>query len=152
MRIGSLLPGSLALLALGIGSAQAAPWVVCGNLSTLSPVTCQIPGRPSTVWEYAIAYNTAEPVPVVCTSWNLGARIANKEPYLVYSDNPSVSLRWGGFVFYQNTAATDDDACATAGGYRHRYWVLNVNNGITTGDSNGCYTTQSLATVYCRRR
>lgn len=147
MRTGSLLTGPLALLALGIGSAQAAPWVVCGNLTTLSPVTCQIPGRPSTAWEYAIAYNSTEPLPVVCTSWNVGGRIANKEPYLVYSDNPAVNLRWGGFVFYQNTLASDDDACAL--GYRHRYWVLGANNLITTGDSNGCYTTQA---VYCRRR
>ena len=150
MRTGSLLTGSLGLLALGIGSAQAAPWVVCGNLTTLSPVTCQIPGRPSTAWEYAIAYNSREPLPVGCTFWNFGARIANKEPYLVYSDNPAASLRWGGFVFYQNTLAPDDDPCAP--GYQHRYWVLAANNVITTGGSNGCYTTQTLATVYCRLR
>jgi hypothetical protein len=129
------------------GAAQAAPWVPCGQLSNLNPTTCQIANRPSTQYEYAIAYNTTEPVPVVCTFWNVGARIANKEPYLIYSDNPPAGMRWGGFVFYQNTAAADDNACI--GGYRHQYWRFTTNNLIEVLDTNGCYTTQQ---VYCRRR
>jgi len=146
MRKASLLIYSVTALGLGTGATQAAPWVPCAQLSALNPVTCQIPGRAPTTWEYGIAYNTREPVPVLCTFWNQGARIGNKEPYFVFSDNPATGMLWGGFVFYQNTLAADDDVCA--GGYRHRYWTLGANNAIATGSSNGCYTTQQ---VYCRR-
>jgi hypothetical protein len=147
MRAVSLLSLPAVLMTLGAGVAQAAPWLPCGQLSGINPLTCQIGGRPSTGWEYAIAYNTNEPLPVVCTFWNLGARIANKEPYLIHSDNPAAGMSWGGFVFYQNTAAPDDDICA--GGYRHRYWALSANNAITTGFSNGCLSAEQ---VFCRRR
>jgi hypothetical protein len=127
--------------------AGAAPWVACGQISNIAVGTCQIASRPPTQYEYGIAYNTREPVPVVCTFWNVGARIANKEPYLVFSDDPLSGMRWGGFVFYQGTNASDDNACI--GGYRHQYWTLGANNTITVGNSNGCFTTQA---VYCRLR
>ena len=149
MRTGSLLSCPLILLALGMGPAQAAPWIPCAQLSGLNPVTCEIPGRPSTAWEYAIAFNSREPHTVVCTFWNVGtgARIANKQPYLVFSDNPATGAQWGGFVFYQNTPSADDDACA--GGYRHRYWTLGADNEIIPDFSLGCVFDLQ---VYCRRR
>jgi hypothetical protein len=129
------------------GTAHAASWQSCGQISQINPVTCQIPNRPLTQYEYGIAYNTTEPVSVVCTFWNVSARIANKTPYLIYSDNPLQGMRYGGFVFYQNTAAPDDDPCA--GGYRHQYWRLTTDNVVEVSDSNGCYFTQN---IYCRRR
>jgi len=112
MRTLSLLSCSFTMLAMNMGTAQAAPWVPCAPLSSINPLNCDIASRPSSTFEYAVAYNTREPLPIVCTFWNLGARITNKQPYLVFSDNPAASLLWGGFVFYQNTAAPDDDACA----------------------------------------
>ena len=129
-----------------VGTAQATNWEVCGLLREINPLTCEIAGRPLTQFEYGIAYNTTEPVPVVCTFWNVGARIANKTPYFVESDDPSLGMRYGGFVFYQNTAAPDDEACA--GGYRHQYWRLTTDNVVEeTFGTNGCYFDQA---VYCR--
>jgi len=135
----------VALVAM-VGTAHATNWEVCGTLRDLNPLTCQIESRPLTQFEYGIAYITAEPVPVVCTFWNVGARIANKTPLLIDSDNPSLGMRYGGFVFYQNTAAADDEACA--GGYRHRYWHLTTDNRVEViFGSNGCFFDLP---VYCR--
>lgn len=135
----------VALVAMA-GPAQAASWQVCGTLSSINPLTCEIAGQPLAQVEYGIAYITTEPVPVVCTFWNVGARIANKTPLFIYSDNPLAGMRYGGFVFYQNTAAGDDEPCA--GGYRHQYWRLTTNNVVEVADSNGCYFTN--LPVYCR--
>jgi len=141
------------------GTAHAAPWAVCGKIAGInpdvsSPLHCTLPNRPQTQYEYGIAYNTTEPVPVVCTNWNGGTLIANKTPYLVYSDNPLLGMRYGGFVFYKNTAASDDNACGD--GYRHRYWALTTDNEVE-GDlfSHGCYSSHPLhkkIDVYCRLR
>jgi hypothetical protein len=135
----------VALVAL-VGTTQATSWELCGTLSNVSPLTCEIAGRPLTQFEYGIAYITTEPVPVVCTYWNVGVRIANKTPLFIESDNPSLGMRYGGFVFYQNTAALDDEACA--GGYRQQYWRLSTDNVIEANIfSNGCYFDQP---VFCR--
>jgi hypothetical protein len=128
------------------GTAHAAAWQVCGQLEDINPLTCTIPGRPLRTFEYGIAYLTREPVPVVCTFWNVGARIANKTPVFVYSDNPPGGMRYGGFVFYQNTAAADDEPCA--GGYRHQYWYLTTDNVLEVAGSNGCVFNLP---VYCRQ-
>jgi len=131
-----------------VSQVLAASWLSCGTLANI--VSCQIPGRPSTQYEYAIAYNTAEPVPVVCTFWNVGERIANKEPYLILSDNPQAGMLRGGFVFYRDTSAADDTC--PGGAFRHRYWAITVDNEVDVGlhQSNGCYSTNQP--VYCRRR
>ena len=102
MRTRSLLSCSFTMLAMTVGTAHAAPWVPCAPLSSINPLNCDIASRPSSTFEYAIAYNTREPLPIVCTFWNLGARITNKQPYLVFSDNPAANLLWGGFVFYEH--------------------------------------------------
>jgi len=144
-----LLAASIACTLQGSPLAQAEPWQACGTLQNIDPTTCTIPERPLTAYEYGIAYNTFEPLPVVCTTWNTGVRIANKAPYLVESDDPSLGMRYGGFVFYQNTYAADDDECANRGGYRHWYWRFTTDNVVErTFGSNGCFDTN--LTVYCR--
>jgi hypothetical protein len=135
-----------ALVAL-VGTVYAEPWQECGRLEDIRPLTCQIPGQPLTEVEYGIAYNSTEPVPVICTTWNQGVRIANKTPYFVFSDDPSQTMRYGGFVFYQKTAATDDGQCR--GGYQHRYWFLGKNTVVEVENSNGCTFDQP---VFCRQR
>jgi hypothetical protein len=131
------------------GTAYAAPWSVCGQIDDINPATCTIPGRPLRLYEYAIAYNTTEPVPVVCTFWNVGTRIANKTPYFIDSDNPPLGMKYGGFVFYKNTAAPDDNVCGA--GYKHQYWFLTTNNAVNASTfSNGCYSSE--LPIYCRLR
>ena len=147
MSILVLLLAAVCLVVGLVSPVRADPWVPCGRLVQINPATCQIPGRPLTVYEYGIAYNTREPVPVVCTFWNLGARIANKTPYLIESDNPVAGMRYGGFVFYQNTLAPDDDVCSP--GYRHQYWRLTTDNAVEALATNGCNATQR---VFCRLR
>jgi hypothetical protein len=129
-----------------VSPVLAASWLQCGTLADIA--NCQIANRPSARYEYAIAYITAEPVPVVCTFWNVGERIANKEPLLIFSDNPSTGMRYGGFVFYRDTQAADDNC--PAGGFRHRYWWLTVDTEVEANASNGCFST--TIPIYCRRR
>jgi hypothetical protein len=155
MKKKSLL-GSLTVIGICLSSVQvlAAPWTTCGNITQITPITTsntggEIPSYSSKNYEYAIAYNTIEPVPVVVTAWNQGTRIANKEPYLIFSDNPATGMKQGGFVFYKGTQASDDASCA-AGTIRHRYWWINTDNTVATGYSNGCYG--ATIPVYCRAR
>jgi hypothetical protein len=129
------------------GTAQAAQWQVCGDIRDFNVVSCEFRGRPAAQWEYGIPWNSPEPLPSVCVTWNRGIRIHNKEPHFVNSDNPTIGQRWGGFVFYQGTDASDDNVCTN--GLRHRYWVLDTNNIVTMTSSNGCFFTHP---VYCRRR
>ncbi len=140
---------------------QATPWVACGTIAQMTVANgATIPGRPLTQYEYGIAYNSVEPVPIVATNWNSGYRISNKQPYLVFSDNPAAPMKMGGFVFYSGTQAADDN-CGS-GFWRHRYWwndggtislfnagTLSNGDYVRTGFTNGCYTSQ---TVYCRLR
>jgi len=135
---------SLAILVLP-SMAYASEWFLCGNLGQLS--LCQLPSYPTLRYEYGIAYNTDEPLPIACTGWNVGRRVQNKQPYFVYSDNPANSMKWGGFVFYTGTHATDDDECQS-GTWRHRYWWLDTNTTVTTASSNGCINQP----IYCRIR
>lgn len=128
---------------------QAAPWFVCGNLSQLTIANnATIPGRPITQYEYGIAYNSIEPVPVLASNWNVGYRIYNKVPYMTFSDNPAVSMYQGGFVFYSGTSSTDD-TCGV-GGWRHKYWWTDSAGVVRTTSSNGCYGVSQP--VYCRLR
>lgn len=134
----------LALVALPC-MAQGGEWFPCGNVGQL--VNCQLQAYPVTKYEYGIWYNVQAPVPVNCSTWDVGFRIYNKDPYFVDSNNPQVGLRWGGFVFYTGTYATDDDECQS-GTWRHRYWFSGANNMVVTSWSNGCINQP----LYCRVR
>ncbi|MFY2559130.1 hypothetical protein ACN469_15975 [Corallococcus terminator] len=143
-----LLTRIVPLLIVGLsGVSGAAEWIGCGRVDQL--VACQLPNYPSTRYEYGMAvYNdTPEPQPVACLGWNIGWRIHNKEPHFIHSDNPTIGTKWGGFMFYMGTSATDDDTCL-AGTWRQRYWHLDANNSIVTGWSNGCFN----QVIYCRAR
>ncbi|MCC5601100.1 hypothetical protein [Nostoc favosum] len=135
-----------------VSPAYASDWIQCGNLSQIDVNTCQILNYPTSSYEYAISYNTAEPLPVVCTQWNVGARIYNKQPYIIQSDNPTTSMSYGGFIFYRGTLASDDaTATCSSGQWRHKYWRLTQNNIIDTAlGSNGCYGAETP--VFCRAR
>lgn len=137
-----------------VSPAYASNWVQCGYLSQIDVNTCQILSFPSTKYEYAIAYTTNEPLPVLCSFWNVGARIYNKQPYIILSDDPPVGLTYGGFIFYRGTYASDDGtATCPSGQWCHKYWRLTQNNQILTdiygGSGNGCF---GNLPVYCRAR
>lgn len=123
------------------------PWVSCGTLADFGS-GCANPAFPITEYQYAIAYNGDEPKPIQCTNWNVGRRVYNVLPYFVQSDDPSVSMNWGGFMWYTGTNATDDDTCPAAGQWRHQYWALGANNVVSPLGGNGC----SLPPVFCRKR
>ncbi|MBE9107089.1 hypothetical protein IQ229_19830 [Nostoc cf. edaphicum LEGE 07299] len=136
-----------------VSPAYASDWIQCAYLSQIEVNTCQIPSYPSARYEYAISYNTTEPLPVVCSQWNVGARIYNKQPFMVLSDNPPVGMSYGGFIFYRGTYASDDGtATCPSGEWRHRYWRLTQDNAILTDvyGSNGCFG--GNLPVYCRAR
>lgn len=136
-----------------VSPAYASDWLQCGNLSQIDVNSCEIPNYPTASYEYAISYNSTEPLPVVCTNWNAGVKIYNKQPYMVASDNPPTGMSYGGFIFYKGTQAYDDaTATCPSGEWRHRYWRLTQNNAIDTifYGSNGCYGTN--LPIYCRAR
>lgn len=128
--------------------AHAGNWFPCGNITQIG-WSCQLTAYPSSQYDYGIAYNTAEPLTVTCSYWNYGMRISNRLPYHVWSDNPSTNTRWGGFMFYTSTLASDDDTCS-GGSWRHRYWWMDNGNLVLTGSSNGCYG--SNLTIFCRSK
>ena len=133
-----------------VSPAYASDWIQCGNISQIDVNTCQILNYPTARYEYAISYTTTEPLPVVCSFSSVGARIYNKQPYMIYSDNPPLGMDYGGFIFYRGTQASDDaTATCSSGQWRHRYWRLIQNNRIETLASNGC---ESGLPVYCRAR
>jgi len=130
-----------------VSMAEAAPWVPCGQIRNINMSSCELTGRPLTQHEYGIRWNSSEPLPIACVHWNRGARIHNKEPYFVLSDNPKTGQRWGGFVLYQGTDDPGDDACGS--GYLHQYWFLDSNNVVSVPGGSGCqFDTQ----IYCRLR
>lgn len=141
----------LCMLLAVVESQAATPWFACGNLSQMTIFNRgTIPDRPVNSYEYGIAYNSIEPMPVVVTEWNSGIRVYNREPFLVISDFPDGTMRQGGFMFYAGTLAADDNVCEGAGNLRHRYWWNDTSNVIRTGFTNGCHGTG--ITVYCRLR
>ena len=125
-------------------AAHPSPWFACGVLSDLDQ--CVLPAYPPEDYAYGVTYNGNEPVTVNCTGWNRGWRVYNRTPYFVEADNPEAGMSWGGFVFYQGTDATDDDACAPA--WRHHYWHLDSGNFVRIAASNGCDDHE----LWCRRR
>jgi hypothetical protein len=128
--------------------AQAGEWFACGDLTQIG-WSCQLANYPTRNYEYGIAYNSAEPHAVACLYWNYGMRIQNRLPYITFSDNPQTGSRWGGFILYTGTLASDDDIC-TNGSWRHQYWHLDPNNVVVTPGGNGCLG--SSTTIYCRVR
>lgn len=142
----SLLLVPCALLA-SAAPAEAAEWVACGSVNKLE--ACQLADYPSLRYEYGIAYNSAEPMPVVCTNWGRGSRIYNKAPYFVNSDRPSEIMHWGGFVFYKGSDVNDEAACG-AGQWRHHYWWLSSDDVVKSRKSDGCFGSNLV--IYCRLR
>ncbi|MFP2911567.1 hypothetical protein ACLESD_42380 [Pyxidicoccus sp. 3LFB2] len=128
--------------------AHAGNWFSCGDLSQIG-WSCQLTSHPNSHYEYGIAYNTTEPMPVTCAYWNYGMRIFNKLPYFIVSDNPQAGSQWGGFIFYTSTLASDDDTCS-GGTWRHQYWGLDPNNLVKALGSGGCRG--STLPIYCRAR
>jgi hypothetical protein len=128
--------------------AHAGHWFPCGDITQIG-WSCQLASYPSTQYEYGIAYNSSEPQVVNCLYWNYGRRITNRHPYLTFSDNPSLPMHWGGFMFYTGTQASDDPICS-GGTWRHRYWWMGANNVVSTGYGNGCVG--SAIVLYCRTR
>ena len=115
-----------------------------------------IPNYPPEEYMYGFKYNTQVIHEAVISTWNRGTRVLNKYPYLVNTDNPSVSGGWGGAMFYTGTDAADDDVPGScpAGRWRHRYWKLNTgadgawtdSNMVQPFSGNGCLD----RTLYCR--
>jgi len=148
MKNKSLRPLVLAVALFTAAPASAAGWFACGNLSQIG-WSCQLASYPNAQYEYGIAYNTSEPLVVTCSWWNYGMRVYNQHPYMVQSDNPQSGSRWGGFLLYTGTLATDDDTCS-GGNWRHNYWHLDPNNVVTMPWGNGCIG--SNLPIYCRAR
>jgi len=123
----------------------AGGWHECGKLSQIKS-SCQLPTMPIDEYEYGIKYNSTEAMPVNCTFWNKSRRVFNKQPYLTYSDNPQSGMKWGGFVFYTETNASDDNNCGTK--WRHHYWTIGSDNKVSVEHSNGC----NDPIIYCRER
>ncbi len=129
------------------------PWLDCGIITDF--VNCELPRYPATHYEYAVAYNTTEPVPVLCSKWNYGYRIANKQPYLVDSDAPDKNPKLGGSMWYLDTLAADDAKAGgcPAGQWRQRYWYItnkDPEGSLLTYASNGCYSKDLK--IYCKIR
>lgn len=122
-------------------------WKPCGTISQIA-LKCSLPQFPLTDYEYGIAYNSEEPMPVSCVVWNRGQKIHNRQPYLIYTDDPSKGMKWGGFIFYTGTDAADDDSCPR-GSWRHHYWSLATNNQVMVEFSAGC---MDKVEIFCRRR
>ncbi|QSQ14864.1 hypothetical protein [Myxococcus landrumensis] len=146
LRVWSL-GGCLVIVGLP-GLAFAGGWFPCGHLTQF--VKCQLVDFPSLRYEYAVRHgdNSSEPFPVSCVAWNVGWRVHNKQPFFVHSDNPSAGMKWGGFMYYIGTSASDDDSCYQAEGWKQRYWYLNASNVVVSEWSNGCLDVE----IFCRER
>ena len=152
--LGGIAMASSLLYVSGSFAAPATnPWLVCGSLSQIQVGGVNsgaIPGKPLTKFEYAIAYNSSEPIPVIVTGWNHGLRVYNKTPYLVFSDDPA-NMKQGGFIFYSGTLAADDN-CG-GGNFRHNYWYVGADNGVVSNSGNGCHGIGNVnPPIYCRLR
>lgn len=127
------------------GLPTASPWMACGTLTSITG-NCQMANYPSTEYQYGVAYLTGV-IPYVCSFWNSGYRLYNRDPFFVDSDNPENGMLRGGVVFYTETEADDDDSCALENKWRHRYWYIDETNAVQLlGSGNGCFDYQ----VYCR--
>jgi hypothetical protein len=140
--------GGVAASAYALAADQAGgPWFACGTIAQLDTTNCSLAAYPHLAYQYGVAYNSAAPMPVVCTNWNLGQRLYNAVPFFVDADNPELGMLYGGFMFYRGTADPNDDSCAP--NWFHAYWYQGSNNAILLFSANGCNSTQ---TVYCRKR
>ena len=122
------------------------PWVACGDLSDLQAGSCQLSEFPALEYEYGFTYNTPIPHVLMCTTWNRGFRMYNRDPYVVNADNPSGNVNFGGSMWYTGTDASDDNSCS-GDNWRHKYWRLSSGT-VVPFSSNGCFN----RTIYCRKR
>ncbi|NTX17309.1 hypothetical protein HUA76_41725 [Myxococcus sp. CA056] len=135
-----------AILLLAAAPAYAAGWVVCGTLSQFETDKCTLPGYPPAQYEYAIVDLTDEPIRVMCSYWNHGARVYNVSPFFVNADNPTVDQYWGGFAYYRGTQSPGDNC--PGGGWVHKYWFFYDGGKIGMPGGRGCLNPQ----VWCRAR
>ena len=142
--LGGLAPAAFALAADQAGG----PFFACGTLAQIEEETCALPSFSPLAYQYAMDYNSAHPLPIVCTRWNSGLRIYNATPFLTFSDNATLGMRYGGFIFMRGTLDPGDLGCAHPN-WHHYYWALTTNNAVSAGDSNGCLF---AVTIYCRKR
>jgi hypothetical protein len=141
-----------AAAAAAAAASQPNPWVACGHFQDLrsGSTSCQIDNFPTDQFEYGFKYNSPEVYVSDCVDWNVGLKIVNRHPYMVFTDDPTNTLMaLGGAIFYTETNAADDDipASCPSGTWRHHYWRI-VNGNVTLEFSNGCANLQ----LYCRRR
>jgi hypothetical protein len=135
-----------AVKALQVQAGAGAPWVLCGRFADLDD-RCELPKHPQTHFEYGgRLFNAGEPLPVLCTGWNKGLRLYNRDPYIIDSDNPEMGMKRGGVIYYKGTDAGDE--CRGSIKWRQRYWFINAQGAIELSFGNGCYDNE----IYCRER
>lgn len=121
------------------------PWAPCGQFTELDDM-CELGKYPLLKYEYAmIGLNQPGPVPILCTGWNRGLRIYNRDPYFVESDKPDSGMKRGGMVWYKGTDATDE---CPGKNWRMRYWFITDKGDSALSGSRGCQD----QTIYCRLR
>ncbi|HEX2897487.1 MAG TPA: hypothetical protein VHP63_05500 [candidate division Zixibacteria bacterium] len=131
-------------------SSSPSDWFVGGDLNDLFNGSGQLTAYPHEQYEYGVKTVDNMIHRAVCTKWNLGLRFYNVEPYFIFSDDPSLGMRWGGTMFYIGTNSADDDA-ATSTNWRQKYWNIDPASApsiVQTSSSNGLIPTS----VYCRKR
>lgn len=131
---------------------QSNPWAACGVFEDLrnGATRCEVNGYSADMYEYGFKYNGREAQVAECLFWNVGIRIVNRHPYMVYSDDPTNgAMQLGGAIFYTETYATDDDipvACPP-NTWRQHYWRI-ASGSVALTESYGCVNLP----LYCRQR
>ena len=120
------------------------PWFECGKLADFS--TCALPSYSPAEYRYGMWFLQLQEV--ICTLWNRGMRVYNRQPIMTFADDPLSGMRYGGFVFYSGTDSTDDDC--TNDEWRHHYWQLDFTaspTNVVMTATNGCLDEP----IYCQR-
>jgi hypothetical protein len=120
---------------------QASPWLKAGENSSKAAWDDLLTKYPLDKYEWGVAYNT---VPndvhrVIVSTWNQGIRILTEEYLEGDADNndPPGNLWIGGAAWFYDTKGTFDDACTSAGSFKHLYWQRSAA-GVTMLPGNGC--------------
>ena len=130
-------------------SIGANPWIVGGTLEDLVTGNGELTAYPPDEYMYGLRFVGRMIHEAVCTKWNVGLRFYNLHPIFVQADNPQAGMKWGGFMFYINTNATDDDACSDTN-WKHQYWSIDPTTSLISSSigSVGCVATD----VWVRQR